>query len=128
MKKSKLISLLQELDGDPDIILWNGLVCDWVDISPTLIEGNLIKETFDHYCQMIQFERQRDNNNWDYQLTQSEIDKLRNDYKKYINWEDNEFVCIDDIKQKRYKSKRVVYIDAKIKGKSNYDRLGKINY
>jgi len=37
MKKSKLIEMLNSLPGDPDVLLWNGWVDDWQDLS--LVQG-----------------------------------------------------------------------------------------
>jgi hypothetical protein len=33
MKKSKLIEMLNRLEGDPEIKLWNGMVGDWMDMD-----------------------------------------------------------------------------------------------
>lgn len=128
MKKSKLIAMLNELKGDPDIVLWNGMVGDWMDISPKLVEGELVKQSLRQAVAMYEFERKRDTNNFDYVLTQKELNSMRSSYKKNWNWEDNEFVTQEDIKEGRYVKKRVVYIDAKKRGVHTWDRLGNIDY
>ncbi len=51
MKKSKLLELINSIEGDPDILLWNGYVEDWseerafLDISG-LVKADLVKNSF----------------------------------------------------------------------------------
>lgn len=33
MKKTQLIKILESIDGDPDVVIWNGFVNDWMDIK-----------------------------------------------------------------------------------------------
>ena len=33
MRKSKLIELLQAMPGDPEVLIWNGLVEDWMKVA-----------------------------------------------------------------------------------------------
>lgn len=47
MKKNKLIELLQSIEGNPDIVLWNGYVQDYNDINTEFEEVELVKETVD---------------------------------------------------------------------------------
>lgn len=44
MKKDKLIKLLLSIEGNPDILLWNGYAMDWMDIKG-LEEAELVKMT-----------------------------------------------------------------------------------
>jgi hypothetical protein len=128
MRKNDLIKLLQETKGNPEIVLWNGLVGDYMQIDNKLVEGELSKMTFEGLLHYYSLERKRDKNDWNYELTEEEKQGLLKNYKDNYKWEINQFVNREDIKRKTHKSKRVLYINAKISGKSHNDRLGSIYY
>jgi hypothetical protein len=128
MRKNDLIKLLQETKGNPEIVLWNGLVGDYMQIDNKLVEGELSKMTFEGLLHYYSLERKRDKNDWNYELTEEEKQGLLKNYKDNYKWEINQFVDQEDIKRKTHKSKRVLYINAKISGKSHNDRLGSIYY
>lgn len=128
MKKSKLQKLLDTIPNDPDILLWNGFVGDWQDISHKISESVLVKQTLEEYIDRNRFQRARDRNDIDYKLTQEEISGLTKSYKKYIKWEDNEFVTEDDVSKGYYKTKPVYYLQPKLMDKTGFDRLGKLTY
>jgi len=128
MRKNDLIKLLQETKGNPEIVLWNGLVGDYMQIDNKLVEGELSKMTFEGLLHYYSLERKRDENDWNYELTEEEKQGLLKNYKDNYKWEINRFVDQEDIKRKTHKSKRVLYINAKISGKSYNDRLGSIYY
>lgn len=127
MKKNDLIGLLSAIPGNPDIKLWNGMVGDWMDIDKQLVPADLVKQTFEHYAEMVRVERCIDLKNWDIKLSDEEIAELRQCYKKF-DWECNEYVDEEDIKKKRYRRKNIFYINAKRRGQSTWDRLGDISY
>lgn len=91
MKKSKLIELLLKLEGDPEVLLWNGFVSDWVDIG-SVIEYDLVKQTFEDYCRRVEYEEKRNRLSWEYKLSEEEIKGLKKHYRKVCKWEVNEFV------------------------------------
>lgn len=129
MKKSKLIKLLNTIEGDPDIVLWNGMVGDWMDISPKLVETTLVKETFARYLRFVEMEKKRDLNDFSAELTPEEVEECKVDYKlEKFDWEMGEFVPDKAIAEGHYKEKRVVFLDAKPRGVDTWDRLGKISY
>lgn len=129
MKKSKLIELLNTLEGDPDIVLWNGMVGDWADISPKLAEGRLVKETLKWYLRFAAMEKRRDLNDFAVELTPEEVEECKVDYKREkFDWVIGEFVSDKAIAEGHYKEKRVVFIDAEPRGVDTWDRLGKISY
>jgi len=128
MRKNDLIKLLQETKGNPEIVLWNGIVGDYMQIDNKLVEGELSKITFEGLLHYYSLERKRDENDWNYELTEEEKQGLLKNYKDNYKWEINQFVNREDIKRKTHKSKRVLYINAKISGKSHNDRLGSIYY
>jgi hypothetical protein len=111
MRKDKLIALLEAIEGNPEILLWNGMVGDWMDISEA-VEGRLVKRTLkDH---MTGFKRGDE--------------KIAQRTYRNLQWESNEFVTNEDIKNKFYKKKKVVYLDAKPRNVKTWDRLGSISY
>lgn len=126
MKKSKLIALLNSIEGDPDVLLWNGLVGDWMDIGQ-LAEGDLVKMTLEYYLESCRLETCIDLKDWEYQLPAEEVKELTARHKKFP-YEINQYVTLEDVKAKRYKIKRVQYIDAKLRGEKHTDRLGSIEY
>lgn len=127
MRKNDLIAMLSKLKGNPEVVLWNGMVGDYMPIGK-LVVGELYKYEPKYYLEMIEFEIKRDKNDWNYKLTSEDIAEAMLAYKKHHKWEENQFVTAEDITKKRWKKKRVVYIDAKTTGKTYHDRLGSIEY
>ena len=127
MKKSKLIELLQNIKGNPDIMLWNGIVGDVVDLTPNLVEVGLVKETLEHYLEMCRIEGCIDRKDWSYQMPHDEVERLKKNYKTF-KYEENQYVYKEDIDKGNYKQKIVYVLDAKLAGKTSYSRSGDISY
>lgn len=131
MKKSKLIELLQKIEGDPEIYLWNGLVSDWMDISSEFTESELVKYSKDFLFDHLKLEWCKDNNTFDVpdevlQTLMTEAEKIRSK----SSWDfPNRFVEEAEMERwyGKYK-KRVILIDGKRKGATYSDRLGDIKY
>ena len=129
MRKNDLIKHLQALKGNPEILLWNGIVEDWMHVSPKLAESGLVRKTFECYVNDIRIERCIEQNNWDYQIPEEELVTLRKHYaSKKNSWSMGEYVKKKDIKEKRYKKKRVVFIEPVLRGERYSDRQGSISY
>lgn len=128
MKKNDLIKLLQDLPGNPDVVLWNGLVEDYMHINPVLVKGDLVKQTLTDYLEKCRLEECVDRQDWEFQFSPQEREELVRMYKRVCKWECNQYVTLDDIKEKRYRAKRVVYINAKLRGETMHDRLGAVSY
>ena len=64
MRKNDLIKLLQTIEGNPEIVLWNGFVGDYQNISPKLVEGDLVKKTLEYYLEHNRMVRCIKENNW----------------------------------------------------------------
>lgn len=128
MKKSKLIALLNSIEGDPDIVFWNGFVGDYQDISPKLIGGELVKRTLSDYLQHVEFDRARRAGNWELKLTPEEITECKKLYKQNFSWEINGYVTKEDIVLKRYTVKNVLFLQPKQRGVETFDRMGTIRY
>jgi len=128
MKKSKLIELLNNIKGNPDILFWNSFVGDWMDISPDLVEAMLVKTSLSKWIYYVELEQQVGLNDFDHKLSEEEIKEITKRYRGDVSWEDNELVYEEDVKSGDYKSKRVFYMQAKSRGINTHDRLGKISY
>lgn len=128
MKKSKLIALLNAIEGDPEIKLWNGLVQDWVDIDAKVMPMDLVRMTEAYFLETCRMEECIDRRDWDYQFPQDEVAELKKSYKKNCKWEDNRYVTQEDLDKKRYSVRTVQVIQAKRKGQRHSDRIGEIEY
>ena len=128
MKKSKLIEMLNQLEGDPEIKLWNGMVGDWMDIDRELVPSDLVKQSLEHWLEMCRVQECRHRQDWDYQLPAEEVAALKKDYNRINTWELNPFVTLEDVQEKRYKLKNIYILNAKTKGVKAFDRLGDIDY
>ncbi len=128
MKKAKLLELLNSLEGNPDIKLWNGYVEDWVDIDPKLVPTDLVRMNLAYWLESCRLEDCRDRKNWDYQMPAEEVALLTKRYPTVCKWEINPYVTTDDIKEKRYSVKTVQIMQAKSKGVKTFDRAGDISY
>lgn len=126
MKKSKLIALLNAIEGDPDMVLWNGIVGDWMNVG-SIVKGELVKQTLEHYLEMCRLQDCQERKDWDYQMPAEEIDRLKKFYKTF-DYETNPYVSEEDIKLKRYKKKTIYFIDAKKRGLTDFGRGGDVSY
>lgn len=127
MRKNDLIAKLQQIKGNPEVMLWNGFVSDFVPFG-TISEQDLVKITWEHYLDMCRIEDCLKRKDFDFKHSEEDIVRLKQSYKQHCNWEYNEFIYKDDIEQKRYKSKRIVSIEVKVTGKQAFNRLGTICY
>lgn len=128
MKKSKLIELLNKLEGDPDIKLWNGMVGDWMEISPELVPQDLVKQNLDYWLEMCRLEDCHDRKDWEYQMPKEEVERLTKNYPKLHQWEMNPYITMEDVKEKRYKMKKILLLQPKVRGVKTWDRMGDISY
>jgi hypothetical protein len=127
MKKSKLIELLSKLEGDPDILLWNGYAGDYQDIAKSIVEQPLVRMKFESYVKYIQHEQRCDRNDPTYVISDLEIPELKKSYAKDVGWELNHFAS-QDMLDKNYKSKAVYLMQPKLRGKQDYQRGGSLEY
>ena len=130
MKKSKLIELLQQIDGDPDILLWNGMVQDWMDIRG-LEKVVLERQTVVGYSHYLNLERVVRDQKEPYSL-----EECKKFYKKSgaDQWE----IPIDDPEfnehrkqdyDRKFLAKKTAFVfDAKPRGVKTWDRIGDVSY
>lgn len=123
MKKNDIIKMLEAIPGNPEIMLWNGMVGDVQNIDPVLIKERLVKYEKEPYLRAVEHETRGDGEEW----TEAE----RKYWEKVWNaqgYEMNQFVYADDIKKGLYRAKQVYIMQAKLSGKKTFDRFGEISY
>lgn len=120
MRKNDLIKKLQALDGNPEVMLWNGFVGDFVHIGE-VGQSWLVKQTRSSWMAQIMHQEQVTDADGEY------LQELKSLYDK-IEYGVNRYVTQEDIRNGLYKKKVIAYIDAKPAGKSSSDRCGSIDY
>ena len=132
MKKDKLIGLLQKIEGNPDIYLWNGFVGDWADIDPNFVNQLLVKESVEHKYKCLIYEWMRDNNSINPPPFSVE-DRLRTLAKAQFakqQWDlPNPYCYVEEYPEWYGKHKKnIVIINHKQRGKTHSDRVGDMCY
>lgn len=119
--------MLQGVKGNPEVLLWNGVVGDYMHIDKP-VEGDLVKIDKDYFLETCRLAECRELGDWNHQLSPEEIKDCEKSYKDCHGWEDNQFVTEEDIKERHYRKKRVLYLQPKLRGVTTHDRLGSISY
>ena len=128
MKKNTLIKLLQDIEGNPDIVVWNGFVEEYQHIDTDLLQCELVKET-------VEFREKNLITEW-YLNNQSaiipidELSKLAKNLYKKDDWKlPNPYITKEEFKQwYGNKRKKVVILNLKKRNKTHSDRTGKLRY
>lgn len=121
MRKNDLISALQEIEGNPEVVLWNGFVEDYMHLDKP-VKGTLYKMKKDVYEKFLILERSDKCR----AASITEQDKKKYSEMPYEYFEYNpEF---EDSKERLYKKKNVVLITSKSRGKKLWDRNGGYEY
>ena len=126
MKKSELIKMLNLIEGNPEVKLWNGFVEDWVDISKATIPVQLTAMTRSYWLELCRLEECQRISDYNHELSDSKLKYLNKKYKP--KWEIDPYVTAEDIKEKRYNSKIVHVMQAKIKGAKSLSHRDCIEY
>lgn len=126
MRKNDLIKMLQELPGNPEVVVWNGYVGDWMHLGKPSVEP-LVKTSFKYFCETVRMEECVRKEDFSLQQTAEEIAELKKIHRKH-QYEINPYVSTSDIKQKRYVQKNVVMLQPTPRGITAYDRIGNISY
>jgi len=127
MRKDQLIKLLQEIEGNPEVVIWNGHVGDYMHIDKP-VQSDLVKMTKDYWIESVRLEECVDRGDFTYQLPEHEVKELERRHRNEIPWECGEYVTEEDVDRNRYKRKRVVFIQVKKRGVKTFDRVGVIEY
>ena len=110
MRKNKLIELLQSIEGNPEIFLWNGIVADIMPVSK-VIPSELYKEKFEFFHRLLNME----------ELNKGEKPSNEDEARKIFeaDWDlDEPFETI----KKNYNKKKVIIIEPKERGKKTWSR------
>jgi hypothetical protein len=128
MRKNDLIKALQEMKGNPEVLFWNPMVSDWMNIW--ISEHELSKQTLEAYLLLCLHQRRQELKNKDFEFPPEEVEHLKKLYKKVCEWESNEFVDRNSklFGKKLRDWKKVLFIEAKPRNKTTWDRLGTIGY
>lgn len=78
MRKNQLIEILKSIKGNPEIMLWNGLVEDIQPIEKEILECKLYKLSFEGYKERVNLQRVYQDN-----LPELSDDELKLLYKKH---------------------------------------------
>lgn len=130
MKKNDLIKMLQNIKGNPEIILWNSSVGDYNKIKK-IHKTHLYKECRSFVTDIIFCEMKKENPTLSNEEIRSKITKEEIDEcMKNRDWEfANHFYNQEKMKWVYGKNKRtVVLVEPKKRNIETFDRLGKIKY
>lgn len=124
MRKNQLIEILKNIKGNPEIMIWNGLVEDVQPIAKEVVECKLYKLSFEGYKERVNLQRVYREN-----LPELLDDELKALYKKHKigQYEAFNYYAPDD-NDKAYNKKTVFVLEPKVTGKTHFDRLGTITY
>lgn len=119
MRKNDLIKMLNEIEGNPEIVIWNASVGDWMHIEkPKVYTFNRLKKSFK--IKSINNERFRDHLP---DLTEEEIKKVEND-----DFELGEGNTFGILKDEYFENRSRIVLSTKSRGIKSFDRLGNIEY
>ena len=119
MRKNKLIELLQEIEGNPEVLSWNGMERDWMSLKTVVHKRTLCRMSLNKRLHYINLERNRD----DLPPLES-VDDIINDEPE--EWQLDEFDAYDNSRLDQ--SKKVIMLEPKARGISTFDFRGGIEY
>lgn len=118
MRKNQLIKKLQEIEGNPEVLFYNGWVGDWQHIS--ILEWKLVsysKKFIKEVKEAILKLKEKDHHSVDHIL-------IKKNKPTKQNWQiENPFI---EEKDKSYK--KVILIEANPRNKTSWGRGGSLGY
>jgi len=133
MKKDKLIALLQELEGNPDVYFWNGFVSDYMDVLPKIDTYDMVKEQYSFTLNGVIGEYLKGTNQTEVspEVYEQLEEKARSIHSRK-QWDfPNPFVEDEEDFKHWYGSnkKKVAILNTKLRGKLDFSRgKGKLEY
>jgi hypothetical protein len=127
MKKSKLIELLEQVEDDSEILLWDYHNNDYQDITPYFTKQQLARASFEAYVNFIEEERKQLHGDH-YTLTNDEFEYLKTLYAEQYGWEINPWVTEEDIQGDIFKVKNAYILNALQREKIIHERFTKHKY
>lgn len=129
MRKNTLIRLLEGIPGNPNILLWNGFVEDWMDIDKEFVPVQMGKESLEFRYNAILHEKLEFGAELTEELKESAMSRAKELHKKSSSDILNPYVEDIEIKEWYGSSVRTAYlINAKSRGIHSFDKAGSINY
>ena len=131
MKKKDLIDLLSDLSDEDEVVVWNGYVDDYNDISPEITPLQLVKERLEWIYLMLSGEFCEHNKRLP---TAEEDEKIMEEakrcYEEHNDWDTpNQFFDEERFKRAYEDDIKTLYVlDLKTRGKSTWDRAGTLHY
>ena len=118
MRKNDLIKRLNNIPGNPEIVLWNGFVEDYQPISREIVEIKVAKHSKDYLAACLELEG-----------VEPAPERGEADFKNQ-EWElINEFADVEQ-RQRWYGNniKSLFVLSGKSRNKRTFDRLGEVCY
>lgn len=133
MKKNKLIELLNSIEGNPEIVLWNGYAEDYMHIDPTIETLVLAKETAEFIFTCLKAEYC--NTHRTFEIPEEklvELKKQADELHKKREWDiPNQFVTDEEAESWYGSKRRTLYVlNPKLRNKTSYgmDRASDVKY
>ena len=126
MKKDKLIEILQGMEGNPEVVLWNGFVNDYNHIG-TITEDCMRKESDETLRTIYGMTCQEESR----PFVETEYKTWRKKRRGRESWEfPNEAIAFEQVIVSKWygPKKKVILISMKRRDKSYSDRIGKMYY
>lgn len=122
MRKNDLIKMLQEIEGNPQIVIWNGYVDDYMNIDKEMFSITLVKETENFIFNGLKGEWSQMNKSWD--IPEEVLEKLRERAKEIHQKREHDFanpyVTEEEFESWYGKKKLTKYVLApKLRGKTS---------
>jgi hypothetical protein len=127
MKKSKLLEFLNSLEGDPDILIWNGQVGDWMDLGKPE-RTFMVRESVSYVLRLALLDAMRKAQSFTVKLSEETQEEIRKTFHKYHEWRLPTFCSDEQIKNGDFTKKKVVLFPLKSRNVETWDRLGTIKY
>ena len=123
MRKNELIKILEGISGNPEVVIWNGYVGDYNNISSDVELIELVKNSREFLEAAINHQRSSEGLG---PISDSEM----SDIMRSQEWDlPNGYVSDSDMERWYGKRrKRIVVLEPAPRGKESFDRLGKICY
>ena len=131
MRKNELIQLLQQINGNPEIYIWNGLVDDFMPLKK-IYPDKLYKECIQFIYKRLVYDWKFSNNTFE-TPSQNICDSLMKEaikVSKSTKYETaNQFLEAEQYREwYGNRSKNIIALYASNTGKTYEDRMGQITY
>lgn len=121
MRKNKLIELLQNIEGNPEVLVWNGYVGDWMALETKLHKKTLSRMSKKRRLYYVNLEQQV---NGKEPLVLAD---LKGDDEEWFMVDEERYLS-EDHKNRFDQNKNVIMLNPKTRGVKSFDRLGSISY